>query len=99
MINRSTLTPVITKFTPVGDHVLVRRHERAEKVGSIVMPTNAMHVGQARFDVLKTGPKCVSVKPGDIAFAPAQLSFGKVTVGTEELEVAPESLLTAYIPA
>ena len=99
MFHRTSLAPVIKTFRPIGDRVLLRRHERAEKVGSIVMPTNAMHVDQAKFDVIKTGPKCESVKPGDIALAPGQLSFGKVTVGTEELEVAPESLLTAYIPA
>jgi co-chaperonin GroES (HSP10) len=98
MIHRSSLAPVITSFDPIGDRVLLRRHERPEMVGQIVLPSNARFVDLAKFTVIKCGPKCESVKPGDIAYAPAQLAFGAVTVGTEELEVAPEKILSAFSP-
>lgn len=96
MIHRSSLTPIITVFRPVGQQVLLRRHERPEKIGAIVLPSNARFVDLAKFSVIKCGPKCESVKAGDTAYAPAQLAFSKVTIGTEELEVAPENILSAY---
>jgi len=98
-IHRSSLNPRIESFTPVGDRVLLRRHARPDKVGSIHLPTNTAHVDLAKFDVIAAGPKCESVKPGDIALAPAQLTFGRVEVRGEELEVAPEKILSAFIPA
>lgn len=99
MLNRSSLNPSVETFSPIGDRLLLRRHKRPTEVGGIVLPTNARHVDQAKFDVIKAGSKCSAVKPGDVAIAPAQLAFAKVRVGDEELEVAPESILTAFIPA
>lgn len=98
-IHRSSLNPTLPGFRPVGDKVLMRRHARPAESGGIVMPTNARFTDLAKFDVIRVGPKCVSVSIGDIALAPAQLAFGKVNVAGEELEVAPESILSAFIPA
>ena len=97
--HNSSLDPVITKFLPVGDKVLLRRHARPSEVGGIVFPKIALRVDQAKFDVIAIGPKCENVHPGDIALAPCQMAFSKVTVNGESLEVVPEQVLTAYIPA
>jgi co-chaperonin GroES (HSP10) len=97
--HNSSLDPVITTFRPVGDKVLLRRHARPAEVGGIFIPKTAMHVDQAKFDVIAIGPKCENVHVGDIALAPCQMAFSKVNVNGESLEVASEKILTAYIPA
>jgi hypothetical protein len=99
MIHRSSLNPTIASFKPVGDKLLLRRHPLADKIGEIVLPGNARHTDLCRFDVIDVGPKCEAVKAGDIALAPRQLTFGKVSLNGEDLEVAPEGLMSAFIPA
>lgn len=99
MIHRSSLNPIITSFSPIGDKVLMRRHKRPTETGGIVLPGNARHTDLAKFDVIAIGPKCENVKPGDIALAPTQLNFGIVEVNGESLEVAPQKILSAYIPS
>jgi co-chaperonin GroES (HSP10) len=95
----SSLDPAITAFRPIADKVLLRRHARPSEVGGIFIPKIAMHVDQAKFDVIAIGPKCDQVHVGDIALAPCQMAFPKINLNGESLEVAPEKTLTAYIPA
>lgn len=97
MIHRSSLAPQIKSFSPVGNRVLLRRHDRPTKIGAIELPGNARHIYLAKFDVLACGPKCENVKVGDIALAPGQLTFGTFNLDGEEVEVASETLLSAYI--
>jgi co-chaperonin GroES (HSP10) len=98
MIHHSSLNPQITKFTPIGEQVLLRRHQRPDKIGAIILPSNARFVDLAKFDVLAVGPKCESVKPGDIALAPCQIGFVSFDLAGEKVEVAQEKLLSAVIP-
>ena len=96
--HRTSLNPTIKSFTPTGDKVLMRRHTRPDQIGEIVMPSNARFTDLAKFDVIACGPKCESVHAGDFAYAPCQLNFGIVEVNGESLEVAPESILSAFEP-
>lgn len=98
MIHRSSLHPQITNFVPVGDKVLLKRHARPEKVGAIFMPGQARFVDLAKFDVVMAGKDCKQIKAGDTVFAPCQLTFSKFEMNEIEFEVAPESILSAYIP-
>lgn len=96
MIHHSSLNPTIKKFRPVYDRILLRRHKRPEEVGGILMPHNARFTDLAKFDVIACGGQCKQVSPGDTAFAPTQLAFAKVNVNGEELEVAPESVMSMF---
>lgn len=97
--HRTSLHPRISSFRPVGDKVLLRRHPRPSESSGIVIPTTAGHTDLARFSVVDTGPKCQFVAQGDIALAPAQLAFGIVDLNGVEMEIAPEHILSAYVPS
>ena len=105
MIHTSRLAPRIESFRPVGNKLLLRRHPREKKSGSIPLPSIASHSEMAEFTVLQVGPKVekADVKPGDVVLAPCQLQFTKVELGegqqAEPLEIAPWDLLAAVIPA
>lgn len=97
--HRTSIHPRIATFRLIGDKVLLRRHPRPSEAAGILLPSTVSHTDLAKFDVVSIGPKCHVVSPGDIALAPAQLAFGIVDLSGVEMEIAPESILSAFIPA
>lgn len=92
------MLPQIENFRPLGNKLLLSRHERADKIGDIYIPQTAGRTDMAHFTVLKTGKDCEACNPGDVVLAPCQMSFTKIEMAGEKLEIAAEDLMTAVIP-
>lgn len=96
-INRSSLSPRITSFLPLGKICACRRLEEDTKAGQIVLPAYLRLGMMATFEVVSTGSEVSDVRPGMRALCPRQLTHATVEVNGTVLELIPSDQFAAII--
>lgn len=96
-INRSSLSPRITSFLPLGKICACRRLEEDTKAGQIVLPAYLRLGMMATFEVISTGSGVSDIRPRMRALCPRQLTHATVEVNGTILELIPSDQFAAII--
>lgn len=92
----ATIDPTnMTEINPTGRNVLIRRHSQNRQTASGLYMPDSMQYRSTKCDVLKAGPACTMVKPGEERiFQPAMLRLIS-GLGDDDLAIIPEAGILA----
>jgi hypothetical protein len=102
MIHRSSLSPRVSNFVPIGKKALARRlpDEKELDLGEgkkLHLPNSGARIFMATLEIASVGPKCEIVKVGDRVLMPRQLQFSRVEIDEKMYEVIPEDSFAAVL--
>lgn len=97
MALRSTLCAEYASYKPIGGRVLIRKIKESKEAGGLTLPDNFTRSNLAEAEIVSVGPAVEHFKAGDRVLLHRQLSFNKINLGGEDLEIVPHQQLVAVV--